>query len=110
MSQLRPLSETHPQCLVGDIMAKEAVYYEDLQKTVFVIKVITDAGSYLEQRQWHKNDYENQPGDDFDRFREGKPTYEERYEWIAARSDLMGVSVDTEKWMDRKWVPVGKQA
>lgn len=91
-------------------MAKEAVYFEDLQKTVFVIKVVTDAGAYLEQRQWHKNDYENNPGDGFDKYRREKPTGEQCYEWIAKRSDLMGVSVDTEQWMDRKWVPVGKQA
>jgi hypothetical protein len=87
-------------------VAKEAVYFEDLQKTVFIIKVITPTSTYLEQRRWHHDDAEH----DFDRFRESKPSQGEQYIWIEHRSELMGVSVDTGKWMDRKWVPAGKAA
>jgi len=81
----------------------QAIYFEDLQKTRFVIKVKHLEACYLEQREWHKNDYHYTPDDEFTRHKECNPTPEESYAWIAARSDLMGVSVDTEKWMDRVW-------
>lgn len=106
---MKPFDALYPRFLTGGVMRKAAVYFEDLQKTVFIIKTETDAGTYLEQRRWHKNDYESQPGDELSRLLEAKHSREECYEWIESRSDLMGVSVDTDQWMDREWVPVGKQ-
>lgn len=31
---------------------KEAIYFEDLQKTLFIIKVIDGDEVYLEKREW----------------------------------------------------------
>ncbi|MNL67077.1 hypothetical protein D3C87_1916340 [compost metagenome] len=69
-----------------------------------------DLGStYLESRQWFKNDYEYTPDDDFGKFcKSGDRDGNAKYNWVAERSRLMGVSDDTPRWIDRKWVPVSK--
>lgn len=88
-------------------MGKQAIYFEDLQKTQFVIKVVDGELSYLEQRLWNKNDYEFCPGDVFERYRAQVGTgAEEYYQWIAVRSTLIATSVDTPQWTDREWVLV----
>lgn len=85
---------------------KRAVYFEDLQKDVFVIKVIDGSGkSYLEQRKWYQNDYSYTPDDEFDRVRkEGLLDSAGKYGWIDERSELMAVAEETDKWTDREWV------
>lgn len=88
-------------------MNREAIYFEDLQKDVFIIKVRDGDRDWLEKRQWHQNDYDHNPSDDFDRVRESVSTpmsKADQYDWIASRSHLLAISADTEKWTDRVWI------
>lgn len=84
---------------------KRATYFEDLQKDVFVIKVEEDGREWLEQRKWHQNDYHYSPDDEFARLKDSGANQLEKYEWIGCRSELLAVSPDTRKWMDRTWTP-----
>ena len=83
---------------------KQATYFEDLQKTLFIIKVIDGDEMYLEKREWYTNDYEYAPADAFEMFcKTGDYDGVTKYKWIAERSSLVAVSPDAPKWTDREW-------
>lgn len=90
-------------------MAKRGLYFEDLQKSVFVVHVHDGLKTYLEQREWTLR--EGLVGDDafhvYNATLDGCTDRQEQlYQWIDRHSRVIATSPVTERWTEREWLPV----
>jgi len=89
---------------------KTSIYYEDLQKTVFVIGVRQGDKRFLEQRKWLPEYMGQAPDDAFDRYRNWcspqQASDEACYNWIDQRSTLLATSPPVVRTDDREWKEV----